>query len=566
MFYDVCVLGGCSIDLMYYQKEDGTYGKSADKAAFGGKASNQAISCAKAGAKTIILTKLVNDEMGYSIAKNLSKNEVATKCIDWVKEGENSYSEVYINNTDKDNKINKHYGIIADFDEKLLNDNKVVIKNSKIIVLQLKCPMQLTESVIDFCYKNGVKISLTPCHPEKISGRDDLIDKLSYITCNEDEFNAVWQGQNIDDVLRRYPKKLIVTLGGDGLKYCDGKNIIKLDAQADNVVDTIGAGDCFCGNFIAQLSQGVSFEDAVWRANIASGYKVGFKGAQNGIIDKDELDKLILRRNLKDFEYLDKLEVAINGIREATKHIDRDEKYSALWNADSTFITKSKSKIEKNLCGLISDNFSDDNTVCIDGADGNLNLKNGTWVINAVDNVTHFLKNNDMWSTQLAYYDKGQIQFSIIYNKEKDELLYGALNYGVYLNDYKIKQNVKQLPLDKCVVEIGGSMSIKSNDKLIILRDLVKNEEYPVSNVTTINSIGQSYLNLLSGKVDALVTCTQNINDRIFGHFMCEELGYKKVFANKKVSSLQVVTKQDSILKYFANNTRNTDNVNEITK
>ena len=67
MKYDICVFGGCSMDMMFYGKEDGTFGEQPDKSVPGGKAANQAVAAARAGAKVAIITRLGKDKIGTTI-------------------------------------------------------------------------------------------------------------------------------------------------------------------------------------------------------------------------------------------------------------------------------------------------------------------------------------------------------------------------------------------------------------------------------------------------------------------------------------------------------------------
>lgn len=50
MEYDVCVIGGCSIDFEYFENIDGTYNEKPNLKVRGGKGSNQAVAAARAGA------------------------------------------------------------------------------------------------------------------------------------------------------------------------------------------------------------------------------------------------------------------------------------------------------------------------------------------------------------------------------------------------------------------------------------------------------------------------------------------------------------------------------------
>ena len=67
MKYDICVFGGSALDMMYYQKADGSYSNAPDMKVPGGKGANQAVAAARAGAKTTIITKIGKDDIGYSI-------------------------------------------------------------------------------------------------------------------------------------------------------------------------------------------------------------------------------------------------------------------------------------------------------------------------------------------------------------------------------------------------------------------------------------------------------------------------------------------------------------------
>ncbi len=292
--YDVCVVGGCSIDMTCY---DTNMNKT--EIDFGGKGANQAVDAARAGAKTCIVTILGDDKYCELVKDNFSKNNVEV----FAKIAQNEVNDLAkITITKGDNSIERVGKIITLFDKNLIDEFKNVILSSKYVVMQNKTSYDFTKNLIEFCYENKIKTILTPTKPDLISIKDNkniaLIDKVSYICANEKETKIVFNSDNIEEIVKKYPNKLITTLGQKGLIFNDGVKNICVDAvKIKNVVDTTGAGDTFCGNFVANLANGDAFEDAVKNAQYASAYKIQIKSAQKGMPTKNELQKFIQKLN-----------------------------------------------------------------------------------------------------------------------------------------------------------------------------------------------------------------------------------------------------------------------------
>ena len=57
------------------------------------------------------------------------------------------------------------------------------------------------------------------------------------------------------------------------------------------VVDTTGAGDCFCGTFCALLMKGFDEFEAAKSAVAVAGLSVQRKGTQNSYFSREEISK-----------------------------------------------------------------------------------------------------------------------------------------------------------------------------------------------------------------------------------------------------------------------------------
>ena len=546
MYYDVCVFGGCSLDRMFYQKIDGSYAKNSDLIVYGGKGANQAIAASRAGAKTTIISRIGKDETGLKLIENLKYNNVDTSNIEMIQGIENDYSNIYINIKDKDNEINRFGNAIDSFDKEMIEVHQDVLLNSTIIVSQLKCPIDVTEKLIDFCYSNHKFLILTPCRPQKLIGRIDLIDKINVITCNRKECETIFETDDIDFCVKKYPNKLIVTLGSDGLVYYNGERIIHMPAINVMVEDTTGAGDTLNGNLAFLLSKGMDLKHALRRAMYASTLKVQSKTAQAGMPYKDELDYFITKYRNRNFEYEEELNFAIGLVRRAYFKIKSKSSLEIQVKSDNTLVTETDIEIEKYLLEKIKEKYPLDNFLSEEFYPNN-DLAERTWVIDPIDGTSYYVNNTLFWGIQLAFYDKGKTKFSIIYLPKLKQFYYAFSNHGAYLNNNKIliSSNIKDL--NRCIVEFGGSIYKEIAEKKFYLSKLIKDDQMLVSNIMHINSSCVSYTNLASEKTDALIVSTKKLWDVMPGEFLLEEvgfLGYSMDFEGK----LKLFTKNKKII------------------
>lgn len=548
MKYDVCVFGGCSLDQMFYQNADGTYSERPNVSSPGGKGANQAVAASRAGAKTTIITRIGKDKIGQQILDNLQFNLVDTSNVEMVDGLQNDYANVYIQLKSKDNEIERFNGAIDSFTVDLIENYKRVLLKSKVIVCQLKCPKEVTEALINFCYKHNKLLVLTPCRPEKLSVTDSknlsLIDKISIITCNRKECQTIFNTDNVEECVKRYPNKLIVTLGNEGLIYYNGHRLVKMPSIDVPVLDTTGAGDTLNGNLSAFLAKGLDLPHALRKAMYASTMKIMKKTAQAGMPYSDDLEAFITNIRHKKFVYGEELQLALTIIKEAYEHVKYNANFKVYTKSNDTLVTDADLAIEEFLINRISERFPNDNFVTEENFPDN-ELDNRTWVIDPIDGTAHFIKKDDFWGIQLAFYDNEETRFSVIYLPGKQELYYAVKGQGAYLNNNKIL-SMGSSPLRQAVVEFGGSLHNEFEEKRVYLENLMVDGHLVVSNVLVINSCCIAYTNLVSGKTDALISSVNRPWDIMPGELLCKECGIPITYLDFD-NELRLVTANEEV-------------------
>jgi sugar/nucleoside kinase (ribokinase family) len=111
----------------------------------------------------------------------------------------------------------------------------------------------------------------------------NLIERyIDIVFANEDESTAL-TGKNAENAAREMSQicqLAVVKMGSRGAcAFVDGQLFTSPGVHVDNVIDTTGAGDSYCGAFVTALSEGKEIKEAMEFASKVSSIAVTRKGA-----------------------------------------------------------------------------------------------------------------------------------------------------------------------------------------------------------------------------------------------------------------------------------------------
>ncbi|MCM3453693.1 ribokinase [Heyndrickxia oleronia] len=286
----IVVIGSSSMDLVVTAPKRPIAGETIIGESFktipGGKGANQAVASSRLGAEVIMIGCIGDDNYGEVILENLQKNNVNTKYVEPVT-GEKS-GTAHIILAEDDNSIIVVKGandyVTPEYVEKALD----VIKHADIVLIQQEIPEETVEYVANICNELNVSLLLNPAPARRLS--QNIIDKASYITPNEHEASLLFEGLTKEEALRKYPNKLFITEGKNGVRYFNGQSEVLIPSYQVEVVDTTGAGDTFNAAFAVALSERKNIDDSIRFANRAASLSVTKFGAQGGMPLRTEVE------------------------------------------------------------------------------------------------------------------------------------------------------------------------------------------------------------------------------------------------------------------------------------
>ena len=115
-----------------------------------------------------------------------------------------------------------------------------------------------------------------------LPGEQELLD----LTGMETEKEAVKK------LLEDGTMAVVVKRGDRGATLYSETEQINVDPVKVIEVDPTGAGDCFGGTFVSLVSQGYSYKEALFYANLAGAYSVTKQGPMEGNLTKEEIDNI----------------------------------------------------------------------------------------------------------------------------------------------------------------------------------------------------------------------------------------------------------------------------------
>lgn len=283
------VIGSISTDFVVttnrVPKQGETVYGQAFETTFGGKGANQAVAAARLGGQVKMFGCVGGDQFGEETKANLAENGVDVSSVKTIEN--TTTGSAHITVFEGDNAIVYVPGANQQVTVDYLKSVEADLLACTYFVIQNEIPMPSIQYLIDLADAHDIKVTYDPAPFIEIAPM--YLEKVDYLLPNETEAKEMFGDVNFDELLAQYPAQLLITMGGDGVRYHDGEVAKHLPAIKGNVVDTTGAGDTFSGAFTVALSKGNSLTDAIQFASIAGSLSVQKFGAQGGMPTLDEL-------------------------------------------------------------------------------------------------------------------------------------------------------------------------------------------------------------------------------------------------------------------------------------
>jgi len=267
----------------------------------GGKGSNQAIACAKLGARTLFSAKVGDDAFGAELRDFLASQGVLTDNVAVVP-GVPTGTAVVLVEASGENAIVVVLGANA-----LLTPSDVCslpFAPGDIALAQFEVPLPTVEWFLSCAQKASATTILNPAPATTCSG--SVLDSADILVLNETEL-GFFLGESAESpdpsrsleaalrLRRRSDQIVVVTLGSQGAVAVEGSQRHQAAGLGVVVQDTTGAGDTFVGALAAGLAEGSSFEHAFVRANVAAALSVQRHGASSSSPTRNELEVFMTR-------------------------------------------------------------------------------------------------------------------------------------------------------------------------------------------------------------------------------------------------------------------------------
>jgi ribokinase len=166
------------------------------------------------------------------------------------------------------------------------------------LVLQLEVPVAAIEVAARRARSGGahVLLNFAPFRTDALP----LIDHATHLVVNESECSLIAEALGVRGsepldqakaLAERYKITVIVTLGKDGAVVVEGGLSQKVPALAVRAIDTVGAGDTFCGYLAAGLADGQPMAEALALASAAASLACTKAGAQPSIPARVDVER-----------------------------------------------------------------------------------------------------------------------------------------------------------------------------------------------------------------------------------------------------------------------------------
>jgi ribokinase len=261
----------------------------------GGKGANQAVACARQGARVVMAGRVGEDAFGEALRAAVLADGIDARHVVPTAGLTTGLALIMVDDA-AENRITIVPGANAVVTEADADGIREELATARVLMLQCEVPMAAVQRAAELAREAGCAVVLNPAPaqplPEALWGNVDIL------VLNETEA-ALLGGASVRDVRTagevglmlhaRGPRHVIVTLGSDGLVIANDRGVRHFAALPVKAVDTTAAGDTFIGALCAALAGGEPMDAGLARGIRAAALCVTRAGAQASIPRYEEL-------------------------------------------------------------------------------------------------------------------------------------------------------------------------------------------------------------------------------------------------------------------------------------
>ena len=293
----VVVIGNCTLDIAFrvprFPRPGETLLALDSTRDLGGKGANQAVAAVRSGAPVSLSTAVGADEIGKAVRGRLCEegvglDHVATLAVP------TDESIIYVT-PEGENSIVSTHAAAASMDMTLVRPALAAASAGDIVLMQGNLSHDLTRGCLEAA---RCRQAVTVLNPAPIQyGFDAIWPVVDCAILNEVEADDLTGSADpvtaAQRLLARGVRHVIVTLGARGALVARDGATQSIPADAVEAVDTTGAGDVFCGVFVAAMARGLEIEPAARAAARAATLSVTRHGTQSAFPNRAEIDRIL---------------------------------------------------------------------------------------------------------------------------------------------------------------------------------------------------------------------------------------------------------------------------------
>jgi ribokinase len=263
---------------------------------FGGKGSNQAVGCARLGARVSFVARIGKDSFGER-ALGLYRDEgVDVAHVRQTADAPTGVGFIVVEAASGHNCIVLDAGANELLTAADVAESEAAFNASGVVLTQLEIPVAAAEAALVCGRARGATTILNPAPVRPLPS--SVLQAVDVLTPNEVEAKvlaghapdaAIAPEEVAHELIRGGVKQVVMTLGEKGALIVTASSSTHVPAIKASAVDTTGAGDAFNAGLATALAWGASLEDAVRFAVITGGLAVTKEGVIPSLPHRDEV-------------------------------------------------------------------------------------------------------------------------------------------------------------------------------------------------------------------------------------------------------------------------------------